>query len=143
MSRPLASEATMKVDGRCHCGRITYEAMVDPARMSVCHCTDCQRLSGSAFRASIPAPKETFSLLTGAPKIYVKTADSGNQRAHAFCADCGSPIYSSAISDPPTYSLRVGCLTQRGELPPRKQIWCRSALDWAMDLRDVAQVSRQ
>src|ERR1700694_1852184 len=100
----------MNVTGHCHCGAITYEAVIDPARGGACHCTDCQCLSGSPYRASVPAPKETFRLLSGTPKIYVKTAESGNKRAHGFCANCGSPIYSAAISDPPMYALRVGCL---------------------------------
>src|ERR1043166_1654207 len=50
----------MKIDGGCHCGFITYEAEADPEKVSICHCTDCQRLSGSAFRASIPAPSDSF-----------------------------------------------------------------------------------
>ena len=57
----------MKVEGRCHCGKITYEAVVDPAKVSICHCTDCQMLTGSAYRASVPAPRETFVLRTGRP----------------------------------------------------------------------------
>jgi hypothetical protein len=133
----------MKVTGQCHCGAIAYEAEADPARVSACHCTDCQRLSGSAYRVSVPVPSETFRLLKGTPKIYIKTADSGNRRAHAFCADCGAPVYSSAISDPPMYSLRVGCLDQRAQLPPVKQIWCRSSLDWATNLESVPRVERQ
>lgn len=133
----------MKVAGRCHCGRITYAATVDPENVTICHCTDCQTLTGSAFRVTIPAPRETFSLLTGQPQVYVKTADSGTRRAHAFCPDCGSPIYSSAVDDPPTYSLRVGCLQQRADLRPRRQNWCSSALGWAMNLEGVAQHSRQ
>ncbi|HTQ01208.1 MAG TPA: GFA family protein [Casimicrobiaceae bacterium] len=133
----------MKVHGRCHCGAIRYEAEVDPARAQACHCTDCQRLSGSPFRVSIPAPRESFVLLSGDPRIYVKTADSGNRRAQAFCAGCGSPIYSSALADPPMYSLRVACLDERADLPPRKQIWCRSSLDWAMDVRELPQAERQ
>lgn len=133
----------MKVEGRCHCGQITYEAIVDPEKVTICHCTDCQMLTGSAYRASVPVPREGFSLRTGQPTIYVKTAESGTKRAHAFCPDCGSPIYASAINDPPTYSLRVGCLQQRAALRPRKQIWCRSALDWAMNLQELPQLSRQ
>lgn len=133
----------MKVDGHCHCGRIRYEAVVDPSRVSVCHCTDCQMLTGSAYRVSAPVPAETFALLAGSPKIYIKTAESGSKRVHAFCADCSSPIYSSAVEDPPVYNLRVGCLSQRAELPPQKQIWCRSAIDWAMNLDDVPQQPRQ
>jgi len=132
----------MKVHGHCHCGSIAYEAEIDPARVSACHCSDCQMLTGSAFRVSVPAPAESFKL-TGTPKTYVKVADSGNRRIHAFCPECGAPVYSSAISDPPTYSLRVGCLDQRAELPPRKQIWCESSMAWAMDLRDVPKVERQ
>jgi hypothetical protein len=133
----------VKVQGRCHCGRITYTATVDPEKVSLCHCRDCQMLSGSAYRASVPAPRETFELHGIAPKIYVKTAESGAKRSHAFCPECGTPIYSAAIDDPPTFSLRVGCLDRRAELRPRKQIWCRSALDWARDLEGIVPLDRQ
>lgn len=133
----------MKVQGRCHCGRIRYEAEVDPERVGICHCTDCQMLTGSAYRVSLPVPRESFVLKSGEPKRYIKTAESGAQRAHSFCPDCGTPIYSSAVDDPPTYSLRVGCLEQRAELPPQKQTWCRSALDWAADLSKVPRLERQ
>jgi hypothetical protein len=70
----------MKIEGGCHCGYITYEAEVDPDKVSICHCTDCQTLSGSAFRTAVPAPREAFRLRTGQPKIYVKTAESGTKR---------------------------------------------------------------
>ena len=73
----------MKVNGRCHCGSISYEAEVDPAKVTICHCTDCQTLSGSAYRASVPAPAATFKL-RGSPKTYIKTAESGTKRVHAF-----------------------------------------------------------
>lgn len=132
----------MQVHGRCHCGRITYTAEVDPERVSVCHCTDCQMLTGSAYRVSVPAPRETFAL-SGHPKTYVKTAQSGTKRVHSFCPDCGTPVYSSAIEDPPSYSLRVGCLDQRAELPPKRQIWCRSSLAWSVNLGDVPQQAQQ
>jgi hypothetical protein len=132
----------MRVEGRCHCGKISYEATVEPDTLSICHCTDCQTLSGSAFRAVISAPAESF-VIRGTPKIYVKTAESGNQRAQAFCAECGTPIYASAPSNPTTYSLRVGAIKQRAQLRPRRQIWCRSALPWAMDLRGLNQHERQ
>lgn len=133
----------MKVDGRCHCGSITYEAEVDPGMLMVCHCTDCQMLTGSAFRANIVAPREKFRMLTGQPKIYIKTAESGRKRAHAFCPDCGTPVYSAAPVDPPTYSLRLGCLAQRAQLRPARQVWCRSALPWSMDLHGVERIDRQ
>jgi len=133
----------MKVTGQCHCGAIRYEAEVDPARVQACHCTDCQRLSGAPYRTSVATPKESFRLLEGTPRIYIKTAESGNKRAQAFCGECGSPIYASAVSDPVMYSLRVGGLDQRDQLPPAKQIWCRSSLGWAMNLADLPKVEKQ
>ena len=60
-----------------------------------------------------------------------------------FCADCGAPIFSRTTAEPPGYSLRVGTLDERAELLPARQIWCRSALPWAMDLTGVAQAERQ
>jgi hypothetical protein len=68
------------------------------------------------------------------PKIYVKRGDSGARRAQAFCADCGSPLYTFDADRDDDYGLRVGCIDQRRALVPRRQIWCGSALDWAFDI---------
>ena len=124
----------MHVDGRCYCGAIAYAAEIDPEGAAICHCTDCQSFSGSPFRASVPAKFEDFALVRGAPKIYVKTADSGAKRAQAFCGECGAPIYASAAENPTVLNLRLGALRQRAEIVPRRQIWRRSALDWALDI---------
>ena len=133
----------MKVQGACHCGRITFEAEIDREAVRICHCADCQHMSGSAYRVNVAAAAQTFVLRSGVPKVYVRTADSGNERAHAFCADCGTQIYAAARRDPPTYSIRVGTLQQRAELAPKRQIWCRSALAWVSDLRNIPPVERQ
>lgn len=138
----------MRVEGRCHCGAISYEAVVDPARVTICHCSDCQMLSGSAYRVTVPTSKEDLVLLAGQPKVYIKTADSGARRAHSFCGDCGAPVHSAAKVDPKSYSLRVGCLAQRAELVPVRQQWCQSSLPWAIvgatsSLPSVEQVPRQ
>jgi hypothetical protein len=76
----------MKIDGGCHCGEITFEAEVDPNALYICHCTDCQTLSGSAFRANILAPAEHFLLLSGTPKTYIKTAESQGRHKWSSCA---------------------------------------------------------
>ena len=106
----------MKVTGGCQCGQITYEAEVDPATVRVCHCTDCQKLTGTAFRANIASLPGTFRLKSGTPKIYLKTAESGNKRAHGFCPECGTPIYATSPEpNPLTYGLRVGGIDQRAQ----------------------------
>src|SRR3954467_7423373 len=123
----------MHITGGCHCGAITYEADIDPASVGLCHCIDCQIFSGSAFRATVPVKKEAFKL-TGKPKVYVKTAESGNKRAQAFCAECGTHIYATSVEDQKVFGLRTGTSNQRAELRPTRQIWCQSAQGWAMDL---------
>lgn len=133
----------MQVQGNCHCGRIEYVAEVDPNEVSVCHCSDCQMLTGSAYRVSVRVPSATFHLLRGQPKTYIKAADSGTKRAHSFCSDCGTPTFARAAENPTTYSLRVGCLDQRALLPPRKQMWCSSAVPWSENLSSIAKNDRQ
>ena len=125
----------MKVDGACHCGQITFEAEIDPERVRICHCADCQTLSGSAFRVSAPAPEASFRLLSGAPKEYIKTAESGAKRMQTFCADCGTQLYAtSPAGTDRTFNIRVGTLRQRRQLVPKGQLWSRSRLPWLPDL---------
>lgn len=132
----------MRVDGGCHCGKITYEADIDPDKAGLCHCTDCQTLTSSAFSLFVPVPKEKFRL-RGEPRVYVKTAESGNRRAQAFCPECGTRIYASAEKDPLVFNLRLGTVRQRAALSPRAQIWCRSALPWVNGLSSVPQHAKQ
>jgi hypothetical protein len=121
----------MKIDGRCHCGYLTYEADVDPADVTLCHCRDCQVLTGSAFSVVVPASVDSFKLTAGEPTYYVKIAESGNRRLQAFCPSCGTRLYSKpADSDAGYFGLRVGTIRQREALMPKEQIWRRSALAW-------------
>jgi len=121
----------MHITGHCHCRAIRYEAEVDPARVSACHCTDCQELTGTAFRLSIQALLGTFRLVAGTPRVYTKTGDSGRKREQAFCELCGSPIYAASPGpEPRAYNVRLGTIDQRRELRPFRQIWTRSRLPW-------------
>jgi hypothetical protein len=122
------------VHGRCHCGEISYEAEIDPAQVSICHCSDCQTLTGTVYRVSVPAKADALRFVKGAPKIYVKIADSGRKRAQGFCGHCGTPIYAADEREPQVFNLRTGALAERAELTPSRQIWCRSALDWVQEL---------
>src|ERR1700719_3794686 len=85
----------------------------------------------------------SFVMKSGTPKIYIKTAESGNKQAHAFCPDCGTALYAAAVANPPFYGLRVGTLDRRAELSTTRQFWCRSALPWSMDLTQVEHFEGQ
>ena len=133
----------MKVHGTCHCGAIAWEGEVNPAKVTVCHCGDCQRFSGAAFRASVPSKAEDFAILRGEPVRYVKTAENGNRRAQAFCGRCGTPVYATDAENPKVFNLRIGPLAERAQLPPQRQIWCEAALPWTADLLDVPATPKQ
>lgn len=124
----------MHVTGGCHCGDIRFEAEVDPAKTTICHCSDCQILSSTAFRVVAPARAESFRLIQGAPKEYVKIGGSGAKRAQGFCGECGTQIYGTSAERPrDLYMLRAGAIDQRQELTPTSQVWRRSALGWLGD----------
>jgi hypothetical protein len=121
----------MKVDGHCLCGSLHYEANVDEDSVHICNCTDCQTLSGSAFRVTVFVGDGSFKVLSGEPATYVKVADSGRRRELGFCGRCGTSVYSRPPSGEVGYfGLRVGSLRQRDVLVPKAQSWQRSAQGW-------------
>ena len=131
---------TIRSKGGCHCGAIRYEAEIDPDQIIICHCTDCQTLSGSAYRTVAFVPEQKFHLIQGEPKVYVKIAESGNEREQTFCAACGSPIYSAPHTAPGDrlLGIRAGTLEIRNQLIPKKQFYKHSsALDWVEDLTGI------
>lgn len=132
----------MHIDGACHCGQISFTAEIDPSRVVVCHCADCQVLSGSPFRAVVTAPIDSF-VLRGEPRQYVKVAQSGNRRAQVFCPDCGTPLFATAVENATSVVIRLGCVTQRAQLTPTVQIWQRSSMPWLADLHIVPGLPEQ
>jgi hypothetical protein len=135
----------MRIHGACHCGAITIEGDADPEKVSICHCTDCQTGTGSAFRVSVPVPGETFNMI-GEPASYLKTtAESGRPRLQAFCGRCGSPIYSTTPGEgrQASYMVRVGILRERDQLAPKRQNWYRSARAWVSGLGALPKNEKQ
>ena len=135
----------MRIDGACHCGAITVEGEAAAEKVVICHCTDCQTGTCTAFRVSVPVPGATFKI-TGRPSVYLKTtADSGNPRAKAFCPQCGSPIYSTTPGEgqQASYMVRVGILAQRDQLAPKKQNWFRSARSWVTGMDGIHKNEKQ
>src|SRR5260370_2499781 len=85
---PHAEQSTqgtrrMKIDGHCHSGEITFQAEVDPDALNICHCTDCQTLSGTPFRVKIPAPADHSLLLRCTPPTYLKPPHTSTKRLSA------------------------------------------------------------
>ena len=135
----------MKITGSCHCGAIKIEGEADPEKVGICHCTDCQTGTGSAFRVSVPVDGDKFKM-TGTPTSYLKTtADSGRPRVQAFCPKCGAPIYSTTPGEgqQASYIVRVGILAQRDQLTPKRQNWFRSARPWVTGMDAIHKNQKQ
>jgi hypothetical protein len=89
----------MNIDGQCHCGSVTYQADIDPERVSICHCTDYQVLTGSPYRVTAICSGDQIRMTGKVPKVYAKTGDNGRTRFQHFCPDCGSPLSPAARAD--------------------------------------------
>jgi hypothetical protein len=129
----------MKIDGTCHCGAVRYEAEINPDKVILCHCTDCQTMSGAPYRVNVPVLIEKFSVRCE-PRRYIKIGSSGARIATTFCETCGAPIYSCAADDPKYVNLRLGGVTQRAQLSPKLQGYCTSAVPWSYDIREIPKV---
>lgn len=127
----------MKVTGRCYCGSVSFQAVVDPTRVIACHCKDCQIFSGAPFRAVLPTPVARVEV-SGTAKHYVKVAESGNRRIQAFCGECGSHLWATeGDGEPQIMNLRLGCIEECDQLVPTVQIWGHSAVPWLGQLASI------
>ncbi|PWJ11438.1 GFA family protein [Jannaschia seohaensis] len=134
----------MKVDGGCLCGDVTYEAEIDPNRVAICHCDDCQVNSGAAYGLIVAVVGTGFHLRTGQLTEFEKTAQSGRKRQLSFCGRCGTRIHAQTRDDPGAFfGLRVGTIRQRAALQPRVQVWCQSAMPWVEALADIPKRAKQ
>ncbi|MCH9670825.1 MAG: GFA family protein [Gammaproteobacteria bacterium] len=133
----------MEIEGGCHCGKVSYKATVNPNNVLLCHCADCQVMSGGPYRTIVPTREDNFEL-DGPTRTYIKTADSGNQRTCVFCPECGTGIYGSSVGDgAKIIGIRGGTVRQIAQLPPQRQIWCGSAMPWLGQVDSIDSVNGQ
>ncbi|HSH08549.1 MAG TPA: GFA family protein [Burkholderiales bacterium] len=122
--------ATRTLEGGCQCGHVRYRIAGEPEGLVVCHCTACQRQTGSAFAMSLIVRRDALTLLQGTLKSFTRVADSGNRLEGHFCPACGVRIYHSSSAVPDKIRVRPGTLDERDWLVPGKQIWTRSRQPW-------------
>jgi hypothetical protein len=118
-----------QIAGGCLCGKVRYSANGDPAFVGVCHCTDCQKFTGSAFGAIVGVPKPALKV-EGTLTTYTKTGESGKSIRRSFCPVCGSSVCDEADALPDIVMLGVGTLDDSGWVKPGMQIYCDSAQPW-------------
>lgn len=131
----------MKVKGGCFCGELRYEAEIDPENTGICHCRDCQKFSGSAFRSIAMVMPEHLAFSSGEPRYFEKTGDSGGVRRQAFCGTCGTHICALPVdrSAGGFVSLRLNTTDDAGDITPRAEIFTASRLSWLKPIDGAMQ----
>jgi len=117
------------ITGGCLCGKIRYRADAAPKFVSVCHCRDCQKFTGSAFAVVVALPKAAVKI-TGTLKGFTKAGDSGKPIHRRFCPECGSGIMDEADALPGVAMINAGTLDDRSWVQPVAQMYCDSAQPW-------------
>ncbi len=125
--------------GGCQCGGVRYEVMGAPQQLVVCHCTDCQRQSGSAFGMTLVVKEEDFRITEGEVKTYLSTSDAGRAKLGAFCPGCGTRIYHKPEWRKGMVSVKPGTLDDTGGLMPDIHIWTASKQPWITIPEEVEQ----
>ena len=116
--------------GGCQCGRIRYEIQAEPLTLYACHCTECQRQSGSAFGMSMPVPREAVILLKGEPRQWIRSSESGREVICCFCGECGTRLFHKPTRNPNITNVKPGTLDDTSWLRPVGNLWTRSAQSW-------------
>jgi hypothetical protein len=121
----------MKLEGGCLCGKVRYSGEAEPIFVGVCHCTNCQKGSGTAFNVVVAVPKPAVSM-TGSISTYEGKGDTGNPTYKRFCPECGSPVAEEAAIMADVVMIPVGTLDDPSSVQPAMQIYCDSAQPWAL-----------
>jgi hypothetical protein len=106
-----------------------HSAEAEPAFVGVCHCKNCQKVSGSAFASVVGLPKPALSM-TGSLKTYDDRGDSGKAMWRRFCPECGSSVLDEAEAMPGVVMILIGTLDDASWVKPAMEIYCDSAQPW-------------
>jgi hypothetical protein len=113
--------------GACRCGQVTFEVTAPPMLTMACHCTGCQRMTGSAFSASTAFRAEHFAVTDGEPVVGGLHGDP----VHYFCPHCMSWMFTRPAQIPWMVNVRTTMLDAPAHLPPFAETYVSEKLPWA------------
>jgi len=129
-------------EGGCQCGGIRYRINDEVSRVAICHCSECQRQSGSAFGMSLPVAKNKLEV-RGTLKTFTRSADSGRKLVCAFCPDCGTRIYHEPGYAQGIVNIKPGTLDDTSLLRPTIEVWAERKHAWVTLASEIASHSKQ
>lgn len=130
----------------CHCGYLKLKCVGEPTKVSMCHCHDCQRRTGSAFSIAAFFERGSVELASGAPATFTRDSASGFPVAFNFCPDCGSNLYWEPQRMPHLIGVAVGAFADPAFPRPEQSVWTDEKHAWISlpdDVRTYAITSPQ
>lgn len=122
----------------CSCGSLTATAEGEPVRISICHCLDCKRRTGSAFGYNAHWPKDRVRV-SGPSNRFLRTSDEGYWAAHSFCRHCGSTVFYEIERRPGILSVPVGGFADPEFPPPTAAVYSHRRNSWVTLPDEVVQ----
>jgi hypothetical protein len=119
-----------EINGSCRCGKVTYSSAAEPIFTGICHCTSCQKSTGTAYATVVAVPTASLTV-TGTTKRFDDIGESGKATHRDFCPECGSTVTQSADVMDGITMIGIGTLSDASAVKPAMQIYCDSALPWA------------
>ena len=123
-------------EASCSCGQLRLSCAGDPVRISICHCLECQKRSGSVFAAQARFPRERVAI-EGRSSTWSRTGDSGGAATFHFCSGCGSTVYWAPEAAPDLVYVAVGAFADPAFPPPSVSVYEERQHSWAMAAGDL------
>lgn len=121
--------ATVSRTAHCNCGALRAEVAGEPDAVVACHCTDCQRRTGSVLGVGAYYPR-TRVTITGESKGFVRDTASGGRFRQNFCTTCGTTLFWSVDSKPEAVGIAVGCFADPTFTAPERSVWEQTHHGW-------------
>ncbi len=115
----------------CSCGALTIVARGEPGKISVCHCHECQRRTGSAFGIAVFFASEVTEIV-GPSAVYSRLGDSGQSVEFHFCPACGSTVFWKPAFRPGLTAIAFGCFEDKEGLEPTQSVYDVRRHPWVM-----------
>ena len=106
-------------EANCHCGQLTLTVEGEPFAVSICHCLDCQRRTGSAFGMQAGFKRDQVQV-SGSYSDFSRISEEADRREHTFhfCPDCGSQVFYTEADDPDLIVVSTGSFADPAFPPP-------------------------
>ena len=115
------------ISGKCLCGNISYRADTEIKMMANCHCVDCRTATGAVFGTLLFIAEDDLEI-SGTPRVFKHTSDSGSAMEKHFCPDCGTQLFGKNSNRPGVYSVRAGHVEQTDLIQPGVNVYMSSKI---------------